>query len=80
VPAIREALRAATSPEVRLRLQNLLEAVKDIPIEYSPHDVAISRAARVLETIGTKEAKAALKGLNLPPVADGGPPETAASE
>lgn len=61
VPALREALVAPPSAEVRRRLKRLLD---EIPAAKPlPEDLRIQRAIQVLERIGTADARDVLRAL-----------------
>src|SRR5207249_4252058 len=59
-PALRKALEAHSSPEVRRRVDQLLEKLE---LAQSPQRLQRLRAIEVLEHIGTPEAQAVLKAL-----------------
>jgi hypothetical protein len=60
-PALRAARENTTSPEMGIRLDALLERLKDPP--DSPAERRWRRLAEVLELIGTEEARAGLSSL-----------------
>jgi hypothetical protein len=60
-PLLKEALQKNPSPEVRRRLEQLLENLSDLPGSGEP--LRFWRALAVLEHAGTPEAKALLQTL-----------------
>ena len=58
-PALRKALSAKPSPEVRRRIEQLLTKVEQL----SPESLRAVRAVEVLEHIGSAEAKRVLERL-----------------
>jgi WD40 repeat protein len=61
VPALRRAMEETSSAEVRRRLETILENLSDRPLRAEA--LRGVRAVRVLEQIGTPEARALLKSL-----------------
>ena len=61
-PALRAALEAQPSPEVRKRVEGLLARLNEPP-QLSPLVVEKLRAVRVLEQVGTPAARAVLAQL-----------------
>ena len=60
-PALRAALEAKPSAEVRQRVKGLLDRVSEKSLLLPPLTVEKLRAVRVLEQIATPEAKSVLK-------------------
>jgi dipeptidyl aminopeptidase/acylaminoacyl peptidase len=63
VPAIQKALADASSPEVRRRLEALVEKQEEGASNSAPERLRMLRAIEVLEWIGTPEAKEVLAAL-----------------
>ena len=62
-PALREALRGDSSPEVKTRIGALLRAM-EYPYRTFPNEyVRRTRAIRILERMGTESARAILEDL-----------------
>jgi hypothetical protein len=71
VPLLKQALRDTSSAEVRVRIGRLLESQKARGGELSAEQRGILRSVRVLEQVGTPEARRLLEMLakeDLPPV------------
>jgi hypothetical protein len=70
VPLLKQALRDTSSPEVRVRIGRLLEGQKLRGGELSAEQRVVLRSVRVLEQVGTPEARRLLEMLaeeDLPP-------------
>jgi hypothetical protein len=61
-PALRQALAGAPSPEMKRRLENVLEQIAKPRL--SPERLQAGRALEALELIGNEDARRALEGLS----------------
>lgn len=75
VPFLKAALAATDSAEVRRRIEDLLGTQKGVATDLTPEQERTLRVVRVLEQIGTKEARTALQKL-----VEQGLPETVQAE
>jgi hypothetical protein len=63
LPFLQRHLEAITSPEVRRRLEAILERRAPGEAAWTPEQARVLRAIRVLEQIGTPQARQALAAL-----------------